>query len=38
MNEDSTVVVNLFQIYNELAWIMLGIGHDLCTKERNDMI
>ena len=38
MNKNSAVLVYLFQIYNELGWVMLGIGHNLCTKERNNMI
>jgi hypothetical protein len=38
MNEDGAVFVYLFQVYNELARIMLGVGQNLCTEKCNDMI
>jgi len=38
MDEDGMVLVDLLQVDDELAGIVLGVGENLCTKEGDDMI
>ena len=38
MDEDGTILLDLFQVDDQFGGIMLGVGEDLGTEEGDDMI